>query len=1120
MKHATSTHGSWIEDAASMAPFFMAIVSGGDRWMYVASTGGLTAGRRDPDGALFPYETDDRLCAADGTVGPRTIAWIERSGGKAARWEPFLRAADGMQRTHRRIWKSDLGDEVLFEERNDDLAATFRYSWRSGARFGFVREAELRNDGASPMRVRMLDGLLGVMPACVDRGMQAGFSNLVDAYKLTERGPCAGLAVYRLSSIPSDRAKPNEALLANCAWVRGLPGAGLLLSARQLRAFRLGQPVVAEDSVRGSAGALLAHASFELAPGASMRWTMGVDGRFDAAQVIALADALGEGEAMSDALATAIAADRDADRQRLLRHLAAVDGLQATGDSRADARHLANALFNTMRGGVFLDDGRVRIADFARFLRETAPVVALRCDVSGWADMSSRRDLVARAEASGDADLERLAREYLPLTWSRRHGDPSRPWNLFALDTHDADGSPRLRYEGNWRDIFQNWEALLHAFPAYAEAAVVKFVNASTRDGFNPYRVSREGFDWERPDPSDPWAHIGYWGDHQIVYLQRLIDVCERHEPRALSQLLRRRLFVFADVPYRIANHDQILADPHETITFDVARDAAIRAAAKELGNEARLAPAVEGARHSPLRVSLAEKLLVPILAKLGQFIPGLGIWMNTQRPEWNDANNALVGRGVSVVTAAHLLRHCRVVLQLIQGAGAAALPLSSASADWLGRTLAALEPEVGSIAPPAMADQLGRLAASYRERVYRNASADNASVDVAMDAVARLLERAHVWLLATVRDNLREDGLLHSYNLVELEGCASMQSRRLDLMLEGQAAGLASGALSARECAQLLDALRKSPLRREDLGAYLLYPDRSLPSFLDKGLVPAAAVAASPLVRRLLAEQRTQLLRRDANGAVRFAPSLRNEDELAAACNAASLSAVDSAELARLYESVFDHAAFTGRSGSFFGYEGLGCIYWHMMSKLRLAVLEAWIRACDEGAESEVIARLAQHYDDVTAGLGAGLAPKVYGAFPSDPYSHTPSHAGVRQPGMTGQVKEDLVARRLELGLHVEDGRLTFRSPMPRMGKPLESAWRGAIGARHDIEVPAGAVAFSVCGVPVVMRTGASARIVLKMADGSSEMVAARSLSQDASRKLFDRSGAIERIEVEGPFA
>jgi hypothetical protein len=231
-------------------------------------------------------------------------------------------------------------------------------------------------------------------------------------------------------------------------------------------------------------------------------------------------------------------------------------------------------------------------------------------------------------------------------------------------------------------------------------------------------------------------------------------------------------------------------------------------------------------------------------------------------------------------------------------------------------------------------------------------------------------------------------------------------------------------------------------------------------------------------------------------------------------------LSAQDSAELARLYESVFDHAAFTGRSGSFFGYEGLGCIYWHMMSKLRLAAIEAWIRACDEGAESEVIARLAQHYDDITAGLGAGLSPKVYGAFPSDPYSHTPSHAGVRQPGMTGQVKEDLVARRHELGVHVDDGRLTFRSPMPRMGKPLQSTWRGAIGAQQDMEVPAGAVAFSVCGVPVVVQRGSSDRVVVTMVDGSVETAASRSLSKSASRSLFERSGSIQRIDVETSFA
>lgn len=50
------------------------------------------------------------------------------------------------------------------------------------------------------------------------------------------------------------------------------------------------------------------------------------------------------------------------------------------------------------------------------------------------------------------------------------------------------------------------------------------------------------------------------------------------------------------------------------------------------------------------------------MLVRLTHFIPGGGIWMNTQRPEWNDANNALVGYGVSVVTLAYLRRLLRHV--------------------------------------------------------------------------------------------------------------------------------------------------------------------------------------------------------------------------------------------------------------------------------------------------------------------------------------------------------------------------------------------------------------------------------------------------------------------------
>ena len=56
---------------------------------------------------------------------------------------------------------------------------------------------------------------------------------------------------------------------------------------------------------------------------------------------------------------------------------------------------------------------------------------------------------------------ERLVLDYLPLTFSRRHGDPSRPWNKFSIRVRDAAGRRVVSYQGNWRDIFQNWEALV-----------------------------------------------------------------------------------------------------------------------------------------------------------------------------------------------------------------------------------------------------------------------------------------------------------------------------------------------------------------------------------------------------------------------------------------------------------------------------------------------------------------------------------------------------------------------------------------------------------------------------------------------------------------------------------
>ncbi len=158
---------------------------------------------------------------------------------------------------------------------------------------------------------------------------------------------------------------------------------------------------------------------------------------------------------------------------------------------------------------------------------------------------------------------------YLPLSFSRRHGDPSRPWNRFAIELKKEDGSLKLGYEGNWRDIFQNWEALAWSYPEYVESMICTFVNATTADGYNPYRITREGIDWETPEPGNPWANIGYWSDHQIVYLQKLMEISTKIHPGRLQTFLTQPVFSHANVPYRIKHYAELLRDPFNTIEFD-----------------------------------------------------------------------------------------------------------------------------------------------------------------------------------------------------------------------------------------------------------------------------------------------------------------------------------------------------------------------------------------------------------------------------------------------------------------------------------------------------------------------------------------------------------------------
>jgi hypothetical protein len=1097
--------GYRIDGVDALAPFLVAVVGADDTWLYATSGGVLSAGRGSPEGALFPYETDDRMFERDGRSGGRTVVFARHGSGPERRWEPFLRAADGQYAVSRSLWKSLLSDELVLRERNDELGLELRVAYTCDGEFGLQRRVELLNIGAAAVSVRLMDGLVDLQAADVARSLQDGLSCLVDAYRISEQLPEAGLALFRLGSIPADRPVPNEALLANCAWVRGLGEVPLHLGLEALESFRRGEALgTGARFVRGRKGALLARADLSLAPAERAAWVLGADAGLDARAIERLVQRLGHRGAPPLA---ALDAARDGGWSRLAAVVAAGDGVASTDEPLHDARHASNVLFNLLRGGTLrwwhghggFGDHLAR--HYPTLHARGAPPLDLADD--------RRAALVAWAAATGDPDRERIAREWLPLTLARRHGDPSRPWNRFSIRTRNEAGRRTTGYEGNWRDLFQNWEALLHAYPAWAEAAVHKFLNATTADGFNPYRVTSEGFEWEVPDPADPWAHIGYWGDHQIVYLERLLDLAERVEPGGLRSLLDRRLFVYADVPYRLAGFDALVVDPRTTIRFDEEAHAESARRVATEGNEGRLLRVRDGGLA---RASLAEKLLIPILSKLSHFVPGAGIWLDTQRPEWNDANNALVGSGASVVTVCQLVRHLATVTRLV-AAGPETLGIDQHVAAHAAEVEAALvgDPVATAVAPEgrrAVLEALGRAGQRYRAAVYNGLVGGGERVRLERAVLMHLLDRAEGWLRATLWANRRPDGLWHSYNLLRFEGAERLVIDRLPLMLEGQVAAVASGALAPDVVREVLDTLRRSALWRADLGTYLLYPDREVTPFLARGAVPDEALAAIPGLDTLLGEDAFAAVLRRGADTLRFAPALTDSGALAARVDALvhdarrpaawrdQLGAARGA-LLDAYERTFHHAAFTGRSGSFFAYEGLGCVYWHMVSKLRLAVMEV-LDAASAGptANDSDVAALAGHYAEIRAGLGIECDPATYGAVPTDPYSHTPSSGGARQPGMTGQVKEDLLARRLELGVRFEEGRICFR--------------RTALGPRDGARL-------AVCGTQVTVAVAADdgARVEVELADGAIERGDGLTLSLDRSRDVFQRNGAVRALRV-----
>ncbi len=1111
-----------ISDSHRLRPFFMTIVSDSDHWMFIGSNGGLTAGRKNAEFALFPYYTDDKIIESIETTGCKTIFRIKK-GAETLIWEPFSKRDEAKYDFSRNLYKNYYGNKIVFEEINHSLGLKFQYQWASSDKYGFVRTAYLHNLNEAALQIELLDGLQNIIPYGVGSYTQNFYSNLVDAYKRNELLTDAGLGIYALSAIIVDRAEPSEALKANVAWSTGLDVENHLVSSLQVDDFRKGKAIRSEQDVKAEKGAYLLQTSLKLGANDTKRWQIIANVNQSQSDVIALSQTIQK----TDKLSQVLAEDIDLGSRKLEALVGAADGLQCTSDDLMNARHFSNTMFNIMRGGIFDEHYQIEKSDFIPYIVKANKHLQGLAALDKLPDFFSLSELKAIAQQSENADFKRLCLEYLPLKFSRRHGDPSRPWNVFSINTrNEADNSKVLDYQGNWRDIFQNWEALALSYPDFIESMICKFLNASTFDGYNPYRVTKGGFDWESIEPDDPWSYIGYWGDHQIIYLLKFLEFSENYRPGKLEAAFQEELFVYANVPYKIKSFEDILKNPKDTILFDEHLDKTIRAEREKQGADAAL---LSSATESIYKVNFLEKILATVLAKLSNFIPEGGIWMNTQRPEWNDANNALVGNGVSMVTLYYLRRFMSFLEQLLGKVSLETVSVSSELVDFYKKVQHTFEAHQGLLKGSindkdrmTVLSELGSAASDYRNTIYKEAFSGQKEA-VAIQDLLQFTQLTLRYLEHSIDANRRADKLYHAYNLMTIENDNSVSIDYLDEMLEGQVAVLSAKYLNAQETIETLDALKASALFRADQYSYILYPNKELPRFLEKNNVPEEAVLKNGLLSRLIEDEDSSIIERDVLGNYHFNGNFKNADDLKDGLSQLpprySKLLANSPQVLELFETVFNHKAFTGRSGTFFGYEGLGSIYWHMVSKLLLAVEECSLQAIENKEDDFIVGRLLDHFYEIQAGIGVHKPPQLYGAFPTDAYSHTPAGKGAQQPGMTGQVKEDVLSRFGELGVFIRSGRLVFNPCLLRKSEFLSEEKKMIFidksGQRTSLNIPSNCLGFTYCQVPVVYHIASENSIEILDKDGNTNLIEGLSIDKATSEAIFLRTGQIKQLDV-----
>jgi hypothetical protein len=226
-----------------------------------------------------------------------------------------------------------------------------------------------------------------------------------------------------------------------------------------------------------------------------------------------------------------------------------------------------------------------------------------------------------------------------------------------------------------------------------------------------------------------------------------------------------------------------------------------------------------------------------------------------------------------------------------------------------------------------------------------------------------------------------------------------------------------------------------------------------------------------------------------------------------------------EEAKVLDIYEKTFCHNEFTGRANTFYKYEGLGSTYWHMVSKLLLAVQEVYFDCENKSCDPGLLKKIKNFYYDIKDGIGAYRQPSEFGAFPTDPYSHTPSFAGAQQPGMTGQVKEDIISRFGEVGIKIKSGKIFFNTSLLKQEEFLDNeedfTFCDLNGKESEIICKKKSFVITYCQVPFIYKISNTPKIVVLKETGEMNSSENLELEEKFSQSIFNREGKIKQVEV-----